>query len=300
MSAIAYDSSMPSITLIGPGAIGATLATWLAQTPRNTVTVAARTPLDRLEVTTPHGVIRATPRILIDSTQAQPVDWVLVTTKAYDSDAAAHWFETACGPQTRVAVIQNGVEHVARFASYLPRERILPVMIDCPAERTAPGRATQRGPVQMVVPAGANGASFAELFGGSKIDLQHTDDFTTAIWKKLCLNSAGAVCALTLKPSGIAHHDGVAEIMRCIVRECVAVGRAEGATLEDSIADEIVERTRRAPREAGNSILSDRRAGRPMEYDARNGVIVRLGLQHKIATPMNALMVALLEGIQSS
>jgi 2-dehydropantoate 2-reductase len=84
------------------------------------------------------------------------------------------------------------------------------------------------------------------------------------------------------------------------VRECVAVGRAEGATLDDSIADDIVERTRRAPRDAGNSMLADRRASRPMEYDARNGVIVRLGLEHKIATPMNALMVALLEGIQAT
>ena len=289
---------MPSITLIGPGAIGATLATWLAQDPRNTVCVAVRTAFDELEVTTPDGVIRAAPRILIDSAQAQPADWVLVTTKAYDSATAARWFATACGPQTRVAIIQNGVEHVARFAPYLPRERILPVRIDCPADRTAPGRVIQRGPVHMVVPAGANGASFAGLFDGVKVDVRQTEDFVTAIWEKLCLNSAGAVCAVTLKPSGLAHHDGVADLIRAIVRECVAVGRAEGAMLDDSIADDIVERTRRAPRDSGNSILADRRAGRPMEYDARNGVIVRLGIEHKIATPMNALMVALLEGIQ--
>ena len=35
---------MPTITLIGPGAIGATLAAWLCQDSRNQVTVAARTP----------------------------------------------------------------------------------------------------------------------------------------------------------------------------------------------------------------------------------------------------------------
>ena len=56
--------------------------------------------------------------------------------------------------------------------------------------------------------------------------------------------------------------------MRTIVRECIAVGRAEGATLEDSIPDDIVERAQRGPRDAGNSMLADRRAGRPMEYDA--------------------------------
>ena len=80
----------------------------------------------------------------------------------------------------------------------------------------------------------------------------------------------------------------------------VAVGRAEGATLEDSIPDDIVERTKRGPRDAGNSMLADRRAGRPMEYDARNGVIVRLGRKHGIAAPMNALMVTLLEAAQAS
>jgi 2-dehydropantoate 2-reductase len=291
---------MPSITLVGPGAIGATLATWLAQSPRHDVAVAARTPFAALELSSPHGLITAAPRILTDGAQAAPADWVLIATKAYDSAAAARWLESACGPRTRVAVVQNGVEHVERFAPYVDRARIVPVMIDCPADRAAPGRVTQRGPIYMEVPAGANGADFAALFAGLPVEVRETRDFTTAIWKKLCLNSAGAVCAVTLVPSGIAHHDGVADVMRAIVRECIAVGRAEGATLEDALPDEIVARTRRAPRDAGNSMLADRRAGRPMEIDARNGVIVRLGAKHGIATPMNALMVALLEGAQGA
>jgi len=37
-----------------------------------------------------------------------------------------------------------------------------------------------------------------------------------------------------------------------------------------------------------------------MEIDARNGVIVRLGAKHGIATPVNALMVALLEAAQDA
>ena len=45
---------------------------------------------------------------------------------------------------------------------------------------------------------------------------------------------------------------------------------------------------------------ADRVAGRPMEYDARNGVIVRLGRKHGIQAPMNALMVALLEAAQNN
>jgi 2-dehydropantoate 2-reductase len=225
---------------------------------------------------------------------------VLVTTKAYDSDAAARWFEKSFGPRTRLAVIQNGVEHVERFARYVDADRIVPVMIDCPATRHSPGHVTQGGPIHIVVPAGAHGADFVGLFAGLGLDVRETPDFITAVWKKLCLNSAGAVSTVLLEPAGIAHHEGVAEILRAIVRECVAVGRARGAKLGDEIAAEIVERMRGGPRDASNSMLADRRAGRPMEVDARNGVIVRYGREHGIPTPINALMVAMLEAAEGS
>jgi 2-dehydropantoate 2-reductase len=290
---------MANILVIGPGAIGATLTAWLAQDDRHQVAVAARTPFDAIEVQTPEGVIHAKPRVYTDVAQVRPVDWVLVTTKTYDSDSAAQWFAGACGPRTRVAIIQNGVEHIARFEKHFDRARLVPVMIDLPADRVSPGRTIQRGAAHHVVPAGANGADFVKLFGHTNFDLQQTDDFTTAVWRKLCLNSAGAVSAVVLTGARISHHHGVAEIMRSIVRECIAVGRAEGATLDDTVPDEIVAGARRAPPDAENSMVADRRAGRPMEIDARNGVIVRLGRRHGIPAPMNALMVALLEAVQA-
>jgi 2-dehydropantoate 2-reductase len=291
---------MATILLIGPGAIGATLAAWLAQDDRHQVSVAARTPFDSIEVRTTEGVIHAKPRVFTQVAQVKPVDWVLVATKTYDSDVAAKWFDTACGPFTRVAIIQNGVEHLARFEKHFDPTRLVPVMIDLPADRLSPGKTIQRGAAHLVVPAGNNGADFAKLFAHTNFDLKQTDDFTTAVWRKLCLNSAGAVSAVLLKGARISHHEGVAGIMRSIVRECIAVGRAEGATLADTVPDEIVAGARRAPPDAENSMVADRRAGRPMEIDARNGVIVRLGAKHGIAAPVNALMVALLEAAQDT
>ena len=290
---------MASILLIGPGAIGATLAAWLCQDSRHQVTVAARTPFDSIETTTPDGVIRARPRVITAPELARPVDWILSVTKTYDSDDAAKWFPRAMGPTTRLAIIQNGVEHLARFERHFPRERTVPVMIDLPADRTAPGRTLQRRNARIEVPAGPYGAEFLELFAHTGFDARQTDDFTTALWKKLCLNASGAVSVVLLKGAGISHHEGVAELLRDIVRECVAVGRAEGARLEDSMPDLIVQGARQAPRETTNSMVADRIAGRPMEIDARNGVIVRLGRKHGIPTPMNALMVALLEAAQN-
>ncbi|MNY76046.1 2-dehydropantoate 2-reductase [compost metagenome] len=45
---------------------------------------------------------------------------------------------------------------------------------------------------------------------------------------------------------------------------------------------------------SGGSLHADRLAGHPMEIDARNGVIVRLGRKHAIPTPMNTVLVTLL------
>jgi 2-dehydropantoate 2-reductase len=194
-----------------------------------------RTRFAGLAVETPEGPIAASPRQLSDPAEAEPVDWVLVTTKAYDVAGAARWLERLAGPDTRVAVLQNGVEHAARFAPYMPAERILPVMVDIPAERDAPGRIRQRRRGKMLVPAGADGREFAGFFADTGIDVAETGDFPSAVWRKLCVNSAGAVMALTLEGNGVAWREPAAGVMRALVAECIAVGRAEGADLADAL-----------------------------------------------------------------
>ena len=286
---------MTRIAVIGPGAVGATVAAWLAQNPALAVEVCARTAFDRLEVETPGGPLTATPRVLTSPDQASPVDWAIVTTKTYDAVATGGWLARLVGPNTQVAVLQNGVEHVARFTPYVDAARITPAVVDIPAERSAPGRVRQRRDGTILVPAGEAGEAFAALFGHTPIAVSTTPDFTTAAWKKLALNCAGAVNALTLKPAGVARREPIADLMRALVRECVAVGRAEGAVLPDDLPDTVVEGYRSGPADGVNSLHADRAAGRPMELDARNGVIVRLGARHGVATPVNAMVVALLE-----
>mgnify|MGYP001822257844 CR=1 FL=1 len=288
---------MPRIALIGPGAIGGLTAAWLCQDEANEVTVCARTPLQDLRLETPDGPINAHPTVLTEPEPGPAADWVLVATKAYDSDSAAAWFANLLGEDTRVAVLQNGVDHVERFSKYLPAERIVPVIVDCPTERVEPGLIRQRGPVTMVVPDSPIGTAYTALFAGTAVAASTSDEFTTMAWRKLCINAAGAVNALTLKPAGIANDAHAANVMRNLVLEAASVGRAEGARLDDSIAEEVVEIYRNQPADSVNSLLADRLAGRPMEIDLRNGVIARLGQRHRIATPCNEMAVALLEAI---
>jgi len=202
------------------------------------------------------------------------------------------------GPQTRVAILQNGVEHCERFATWLRPAQIVPVMVDIPAERPSPGRIIQRGAGKMIVPIGLDGARFACLFTGTGISVSETSDFKSAVWRKLCLNSVGAINALLLKPTGVFHDETIGRLALAMARECLLVGRAEGAVLEDSLPETILANCRAAPHDAMNSLHADRAAGRPMEVDARNGAIVRFGRKHGIPTPCNEMAVTLLTALQ--
>jgi len=285
---------MTEVTVIGPGAIGGLVAAWLCRNPQNSVTVAARTAFATLTLETPSGTIGANPRVLTDRGEASPADWVLVATKSYDSAAAAEWFPHLLGPETCVAVLQNGVTHVERFSQWVAPERILPVIVNCPAERTAPGVIRQRGRATLTVPAGSTGTAFEALFDQTEIQCRQVEDFTTAAWWKLCLNSAGVVNALTLLPAGISRDESTARLMRLIVEEAAAVGRAMGADLSNDIAKEVVEIYCSAQPDSVNSLHADRAAGRPMEIELRHGIIVEAGKRLGIPTPYNDMAVTLL------
>lgn len=288
---------MSSIALIGPGAIGCVAAAWLAEGGHE-VTVCARTPLKDLVIETPDGPVRAAPTVLTDPAQAKPVDWVLVATKAYDVASTAPWLARLMGPATRVAVLQNGVTHVERFRPLVPVERIVPVVVDIPANRTGPGRVVQGAYGMMTAPAGADGDAFVALFAGSRIAVATDADFVSRLWTKLVFNATGALPTLTLTATGDAWSDGLERIVRAIAEECAAVARAEGATIPQSVIETAVARARNARPGGVNSMHADRLAGRPMEVEERNGVIVKLGKKHGIATPVSAVIVELLRAIR--
>ena len=286
---------MATIALIGPGAVGGVVAGWLTQRSGHTLTLCARRAggEQTVELLT-NGPVRLVANVLTDPASAGPVDWVLVATKAYDAAGAAAWFPALVGPATRVAILQNGVEHRERFAPWLSAGQIVPVMVDIPAERPAPGRIVQRGPGKMIVPAGPDGAAFAALFSGTALTLTQTADFKSAVWRKLCLNAPGAINALLLKPAGVFREEAVGRLAQAMVRECLAVGRAEGAVLEDDLPESILAACRAAPPDSVNSLHADRAAGRPMEIDARNGAVVRFGRKHGVPTPCNEMVAILL------
>ena len=288
---------MARIAIVGPGAIGGIMAAWLGRTGEHEIIVCARRPLAELIVETPTETIVARPRVITDPAQAPTVDWVLVATKTYDSAAAAKWFGGLRAGGAPIAVLQNGVEQRELFAPWVSPEKIVPVLLYCPAERTAPTRMRQRRAARIDVPDDGLGRAFAALFACTPIEVSARADFQTALWRKLGVNVIGVLNTILLQPSRVFADARVAELAHALVQECVAIGRAEGAVLPDDFAKEILEIYRGNPPDSINSLHADRLAGRPMELDARNGVIIRLGRKHGIPTPYNHMAVRLLEAM---
>jgi 2-dehydropantoate 2-reductase len=67
-----------------------------------------------------------------------------------------------------------------------------------------------------------------------------------------------------------------------------------GRPAAHSVVDELTGLFRAAPEDLGTSILADRENNRPMEWDIRNGVIIRRARPHNLPTPISDVLVPLL------
>ncbi|MER7948927.1 2-dehydropantoate 2-reductase [Streptomyces sp. NPDC096079] len=292
---------MTRVAVVGVGAVGGVLAAGLLSTGRVEVTACVRSPLGGLRITRPDGsALEASIPEVVDPAEVSTVEWVVLATKAYQTAAASPWLSRLCGEGTRVVVLQNGVEHRERVAPLLGAARVVPAVVEISAESQRRGHIRLFGRPRLTVPEDDDGADFVALCRGSGIDVTSTSDFVTAAWAKLCLNAAnGAVTALTMQRMPVFTNPRIAQLGRALVEEARQVATAAGAHLPDDLADQVIARLRAMPPESGSSMLWDRLAGREMEYDARNGAVVRAGARLGVPTPYNETVTALLEAVSA-
>ena len=210
---------MAQIAIIGVGAIGSVVGAALISSHRHELTLCAhRATFTKLVIRTRDGVVEVAASPIIDEKEARPVEWALLCTKAHQTASAAGWLR-ALTP-AKIAVLQNGVEHVARVSSIANGAAILPVIVRCPAKPLAPGEVNQQGPASLVVRDDAFGAEFAALFAGTGVAVPRTSDFLTESWVKLCQNAVnGAVCGLTVRTIAVIRQPLVADFARKLALE---------------------------------------------------------------------------------
>jgi 2-dehydropantoate 2-reductase len=223
-----------------------------------------------------------------------PVGVVLLAVKATQNAEAARWLARLCDEHTIVVVLQNGVEQVEQVQPLRPSSTVIPGIVWFSAETQPEGWVRLRGEARLALPTGPAATTFAEMWRAAGGTADCDPDFVTAAWRKLLVNAVAGLMVLTGRRAGMFRRDDLAELAARYAAECLAVARAEGAQLGDDVADGTAEMFRKAPTDMGTSMLADREAGRPQEWDIRNGVIIRKARAHGIATPISDVLVPLL------
>lgn len=285
------------IAVIGLGGIGGVAAAALAHAGRHEVIACGRRPLERMTVDLPDETVEVPLTVLTDPARASPVDWVLLTTKAQDTDGAGPWLRALCGPGTKVAVMQNGVDHAARVAPYVGDAEVLPTIVYYNGERIADDHVRMRhiGDADICLAKTDLAQEFVDLLTGTPIKTMRTAGFTNRLWRKLMINIVvNPITALTRRRQGILQREDIQELSTALLEEAAAVARAEGADLPESEARDIQNLILTFPHDAGSSMYFDALADRRLEGDALTGAVVAGGERHGIPTPVNRIILTLL------
>jgi 2-dehydropantoate 2-reductase len=284
-----------SVAVVGPGAIGSTMAA-LLHAAGHQVLLCGHSPRDHIEVRPDDRDPIVVPGP-VHTDQADvdgPVDVVLLAVKDTQNQSASGWLAKLCDQRTVVCALQNGVEQVERVGPLCPSSEVVPAVVWFSAEPHPEGWIRLRTGVRLVLPETAGAQRLAELLRETDVTVELDPDFVTAAWRKLLVNALADLMVLTGRRSGMFRRDDVVALSRRYMAECLAVARAEGATFGDDIVDEVVGMFAKAPEDMTTSMLTDREAHRPLEWDIRNGVISRKGARHGLATPISDGLVALL------
>ncbi len=283
------------IALVGPGAIGATVAAYL-HAAGHPVLLCGHSPRESIEVRPDdHDPIVLPGPVHTDPAEVDgPIDVVFLAVKDTQNEQAGAWLARLCGENTVVCALQNGVEQVERVGRFCPSSTVVPAAIWISAEVQPEGWVRVRTGVRLVLPDSEGAATLAELLRGAGVTVELDPDFLTAAWHKLLVNAVVGFMVLTGRRTGIFRRDDVAALARRYLAECLSVARADGANLGDAVVDEILGLLSQSPPDVTTSMLTDREADKPLEWDIRNGVIARKAAAHGLATPISDVLVPLL------
>ncbi|NJI58926.1 oxidoreductase [Microbacterium oxydans] len=290
----AATPGVKTVAVVGPGAIGTTVAAALHEAGRTPI-LCGRTARDQLELRRSDDTVIVPGPVLTDPAHVvTTVDVVFLAVKATQVDAAAPWLSALCRPDTVVCVLQNGIEQTAAVAPHTPGSPVVPAVVWFPAQAQADGSVWLRSDARLSLPDVPGAHRVREALRGSRCAVELTTDFATVAWRKLLQNAVAGLMVLAGRRAGMFARDDIAELAESYLGECLAVARADGAVLGDEVTAEILQTFQSFPADMGTSILTDREAGRPLEWDIRNGVVRRLGRTYGIATPVSDVVVPLL------
>lgn len=289
---------MARIAVVGPGSVGVFFAGHLAAAGHEVI-ACARRPFDRYVIESPEAPLDIAATVEIDPRSiTEPVEWVLLAVKAHQTEGASNWLGRLCDANTKVIVVQNGIEH-DRAALYCNGATIIPSVVYCGAELVSPGHIQHSRGGLLHVHNEPCGDELLDLFSDSVAEVRPSADFASQQWRKLSLNVvANGLTALTNRTFGVLAEPGIGAIAVTLLEECWTVAQADGADLDPAGAADLIDRIVESGSDNGTSMLYDTRAGRPTEHDAIHGAALRRATHHGIEVPTISIVHALLDARQ--
>ncbi len=231
-------------------------------------------------------------------------DLVLFCVKSTDTESAGELIRPHLAPGALVLCLQNGVDNADRLRAVLPRHEVAAAVVYVATEMAGPGHVKHNGRGELVIEPsrgqGFSSAAAALALMGAGVPVEILDNVRGALWAKLILNCAyNAVSAIVQMPYGqTVRGEGVTDVMRDVVAECLAVAKADGVTVPGDVEAAVRKIAETMP-DQFSSTAQDLARGKHSEIDYLNGFVVRRGHALNVPTPANRVLWALVKLLES-
>jgi 2-dehydropantoate 2-reductase len=293
------------VAVMGAGAVGCYFGGMLARAGHDVVLIARPDHVqaiqrDGLRLDTQAFDERVRLGASTDASAVQGASLVLFCVKSTDTESAGAQLMPHLPTDTLVLCLQNGVDNAERLRGVLPQHQIAAAVVYVATEMAGAGHVRHHGRGELVIEPSRDSTAVAQALIAAGVPTEISDNVRGALWLKLILNCAyNAVSAIAQRPYGEnVQSEGVQNVMRDVVSECLAVAKAEGVQVPGDVHAAVRKIAETMPSQY-SSTAQDLARGKRSEIDYLNGLIVRRGEALGIATPANRVLwalVKLLEG----
>jgi 2-dehydropantoate 2-reductase len=225
-------------------------------------------------------------------------DVVVIAVKLWDTDVAVEAVRPMVGPETAVISLQNGVikDDILRH-SFGPQAVVGGVGYVA-AHIARPGVIKQTGAMQRCVIGEYDGrrSSRVEALHAALlktgIKAEVSDDIRRTIWEKyvFLVGLSGSTSAMRSTIGPIRENPRTRAFLYELMKETVAVGRADGVNLPENYADERMAFADTLAPDMNSSMHHDLASGNRIELPWLSGGVVDLGAKLGVPTPANRVV----------
>jgi 2-dehydropantoate 2-reductase len=247
-----------------------------------------------LNVQSIHGDFDIVPaRGLADPAEADTADFILFSTKSYDTEPAARAIQPAVGPQTTVLSLQNGIDAAERIGAEIGMEHMLAGASWISSAVVSPGVIKQISQFRRIVLGELDGSrsprleAIFEALKSTGATVEILDDIRKVLWTKFVFISASSsMGSLTRLPIG-GYRDvpEARALMTGLMREVEGLARAQGIDLDADVIEKTLDFVDASAPHIKPSMQLDVEMGRRTELESMIGVIGRKGREFGVPTP---------------